>query len=153
MEIEEIKKEFDKWIMGANLPTHLHRTDRISYFDLLRKPTFYHRTSVSVDLSGAAATLVAFHTEKKAEILRAYLLYTEASSADAGITVEVGKESDRDFYYTGASETEKAIWYTKELTLLNKVIPAGDTVTFYSPGSKVGTGEIMLVLEINFLAI
>ena len=127
---------------------HKHQgTDapRVSIFDL--DDTLATRTSVSVDLSGAAITLVCYHTERAISISKAYLLYTEASSADAGITLEIGKESDRNYYYTGASEASKAIWYTKELTLLKKDVAIGDTITFYSPGSKTGTGEVMLIIE------
>lgn len=105
------------------------------------------KTGVSVDLDGAAETLVCLHTELDAEITRAYFLYTEASSANAGVTVEVGKESDRDYYFAETSESSKALWYTKEITLLKKDITKGDTVTFHSQGSKVGTGEITLVIE------
>lgn len=107
-----------------------------------------YRTSVSVDLSGSATTLVAFHTEISCVLNKATLLYTEASSADAGITVEIGKESDRDYYYTGTTETGKSQWYSKDITLLKRDIASGDTITFYSPGGKTGTGEIMLILEI-----
>lgn len=110
-------------------------------------PVIDARTAISVDLSGSAATLVCLHTERKATIINAYLLYTEASSADAGITVEVGKESDRDYYYTGTTEVSKAIWYSKTLTLLKNDLAAGDTITFYSAGGKTGTGEIMLIIE------
>lgn len=105
------------------------------------------RTAVSADLSGGATTLVTLHPEQACQLIRAHLLYTEASSADAGITVEIGKETDRDYYYTGTTEINKALWYSKTVTLLKTDIAAGDTVTFYSPGAKAGTGEIMLVID------
>jgi len=105
------------------------------------------RTAVSADLSGAATTLITLHAEQSAYLIRATLLYTEASSADAGITLEIGKETDRDYYYTGATETNKAAYYTKEVTLLKHDIAVGDTVTFYSPGAKAGTGEVMLIID------
>jgi hypothetical protein len=105
------------------------------------------RTSTSVDLSGAAETLVCLHSEVACTLVKATLLYREASSADAGITIEIGKESDRDYYYTGTTEVSKSQWYSKDIDLLANDIAAGDTVTFYSPGGKTGTGEIMLVIE------
>jgi len=123
------------------------------YEDLLDTPNPIQRTSVPLDLSGAAATKVCLHTQLEAEIVRAFILYPEASSADAGITLEIGKANgtavDRDYYYTGTSEVSKAIWYVKDITgsLLKKDIVAGDTLTFYSAGSKTGTGEVMLVIE------
>lgn len=119
--------------------------------DLRRKqggmPVEEARTSLSADLSGSSITYVCFHTERSATLINAYLLYTEASSGDAGITVKIGKESDDDYYYTGTTETSKSQWYTKTITLLKNDITAGDTITFYSAGSKTGTGEIMLVIE------
>lgn len=110
-------------------------------------PVHIARTSISADLSGSAVTLVALHAERACTLKKATLVYTEASSADAGITLEIGKESDRDYYYTGASEADKSQWYSKDVTLLKAAVAAGDTLTFYSPGGKVGTGEVMLVVE------
>jgi hypothetical protein len=125
--------------------------EKITFFKhLIDKPPFYQRTAASVDLSGSAATLIVFHFEKYVEIRKAYFLYTEASSADAGITVKIGKETDDDYYYTGTTETSKSQWYTKELTLLKKDVQSGDTVLFTSAGSKTGAGEIMLILEVIF---
>jgi hypothetical protein len=106
------------------------------------------RTVDTVDLSvGSAVTHTVFHTEEPCFLARATLLYTEASSADAGITLEIGKESDSDYYYTGTTETNKALWYSKNLTLLKNDITAGDTVTLYNPGGKTGTGNVMLILD------
>ena len=121
------------------------------YETLKAKPSFIARTSTSADLSGAAVTLVCLHTELAAELVRAFLLYTEASSADGGVGVRVGKANattaTNDYYVSDSSESSKSLWYVQELTLLKKDIIAGDTVTFYSAGSKTGTGEVMLVIE------
>jgi len=118
-----------------------------SYEDLEDTPNFIAKTEpLNLD-SGAAQTKVCLHSELEAEIVRAFVLYEEGSSADAGITLEVGKESDRDYYYTGASEVSKAQWYAKKLTLLKKDIAAGDTVTFYCAGNKTGVGEVSLHIE------
>jgi hypothetical protein len=127
----------DRWFIVGEYKYGLHQGENKKI----------ERTASSVDLSGAAATLVCFHAERACTLEKATLLYTEASSADAGITVEIGKESDRDYYYTGTTEVSKSQWYTKDVTLLQTDIASGDTVTFYSAGSKTGTGEIMLVIE------
>ncbi len=101
-----------------------------------------------LDLSGAAASSVTIlHTTRACTLVKAVLLYTEASSADTGVTVTIGKETDADFYYTGASEVSKAAWYEKEVTLLQTAVAAGDTVICGDAGSKVGTGEILVCLE------
>lgn len=101
-----------------------------------------------LDLSGAAASdVVILHTTRACTLVKAVLLYTEASSADAGVTVEIGKETDADYYYTGTSEVSKAQWYEKDVTLLKTDIAAGDTVICGCAGSKVGTGEILVCIE------
>jgi len=129
---------------GINAPRNYFR-------HLEDRPTLIERTATSVDLSGAAATLIVFHTERKAELVNAYLLYTEASSNNAGIVLKIGKETDDDYYYLGASEVSKDQWYTNQITLLKIDIMKGDTITFYSAGSKTGTGEIMLIIEYKFV--
>jgi parallel beta-helix repeat protein len=133
--------------IGVNM---LYGTDREGIVNDAGTSTEYpivKRCATSVDLSGAASTLVVFHPESAHYLIRATLLYTEASSADAGITVEIGKETDRDYYYTGTTEVNKAQWYTNTVTLLQDDVAAGDTVTFYSAGGKVGTGEIILITD------
>ena len=101
-----------------------------------------------LDLSGAAQTdVVILHTVVACTLLKAILLYTEASSADAGVTVTIGKEATAAYYYTGTSETTQALWYEKDVTLLQTAIAAGDTVICGNAGSKTGTGEILVTIE------
>jgi len=111
---------------------------------------FSHEDAVDLSAAGAKWKFLK-HSESAITLYKAYLLYTEASSGDAGITLEIGKEADRDYYYTGASEISEAQWYTKELTLLQTDFAAGDTLTFYSPGSKTGTGEVVLTVLAQYL--
>ena len=156
--IESYKFPFDEEAILSKEPD-----DRVTYFKSLIKALrkvydmiastvnlnqyMIVRTATAADLSGAAETLIVLHAERDCVLEKATLLYTEASSADAGITVEIGKESDRDYYYTGATEQSKAQWYSKDVDLLKQDIAAGDTVTFYSAGGKAGTGKIMCVIE------
>lgn len=108
------------------------------------------RSSISLDLSGSATTLVALHCERACTLVKATILYTEASSGDAGVAIKIGKEADDDFFYTGTSEISKSQWYSKDITLLQTALGAGDSVLFYTAGGKSGAGEIMLVLEYEF---
>ncbi len=108
------------------------------------------RSSVSLDLSGGATTVVTLHCERACTLIKATILYTEASTADAGVALKIGKETDDDYYYTGTSEVSKALWYSLDVTLLQTDVGAGDTVLFYSAGGKNDTGEVMLVLEYEF---
>lgn len=103
--------------------------------------------SVSLDLSASASLAVVLHCEKVCTLIKATLLYSEATSSDAGVSIKIGKETDDSYYYTGTSEISKALWYSKDVTLLQTDLAAGNTVIISTAGGKVGTGEIMLVLE------
>ena len=108
----------------------------------------YAKAYAVLDLSGAAQSdVVIAHFSGGAKLVKAILLYTEASSADAGVTIKIGKETDDDYYYTGTSEVSKAKWYEKDVTLLQTAVAAGDTVICSSAGGKTGTGEILVCLE------
>jgi hypothetical protein len=101
-----------------------------------------------LDLSGSAqADVVILHAITACTLVKVELLYTEASSGDAGVTVTVGKETDPDYYYTGTSEISKAAWYTLDVTLLATDLAAGDTLICGHAGSKSGTGEILVCAE------
>lgn len=109
------------------------------------------RTATSTDLSaGSAETLICLHTEEAIHLARATILYTEATSNNTGVTLEIGKETDRNYYYTGDSAnggSGRPQWYSETVTLLANDVAAGDTVTFYNPGGKTGTGEAMLIID------
>ncbi len=129
------------WASGA--PVSEARANQLSKITV--------QTYKAIDLSSLTAeTLILFHATEACTVYSATLVYTEASSADAGITLEIGKESDRDFYYTGATEISKAQWYEKTLTLLQSVLSTGDTLTFYTPNNKTGTGEVVLVMQLSY---
>lgn len=114
---------------------------------LLALPQFA-KAMVIMDLSGGAVSnIIILHTSRALTLLKAIILYTEASSADAGVTITIGKESDNDYYYTGASEISQAQWYEKDVTLLATDVAAGDTVICGTAGGKTGTGEVLIVIE------
>lgn len=114
----------------------------------LEDVTQHGKAFAVLDLSGAAqADVVVLHAPTAMTLLKVTLVYTEASSADAGVTVEVGKETDANYYYTGTSEVSKAKWYEKDVTLLQTDIAAGDTIICGHAGSKTGTGEILVCIE------
>lgn len=108
--------------------------------------------SAALDLSGAAVTnSFILHPTRPCNLVTVRLVYTEASSADAGVTITVGKESDADYYYTGTSEASKDQWYEATLTPLQRTIVVGDTLICGSAGGKVGTGEIVVCAEYKVL--
>jgi len=118
--------------------------------------TDYHPVSVALDLSGAATDVLVFHADHACQLLGYTLTYTEASSADAGVTVEVGRYQDGvalddDYFDQTTSEVTKNLGYSKFIAttdLTNKLIVAGDTVTVGTAGGKVGTGEVIITLKI-----
>jgi hypothetical protein len=91
-----------------------------------------------------------FHSQFSAYINRATLVYSEASSADAGISLKLGKESADDYFLSVTSEVSKDQWYEKDLTLSNRGIEAGDSLLFESAGSKTGTGAVYLIVEVEY---
>lgn len=110
--------------------------------------TAFAKAYAKLDLSGSAqADVPILHTSVAITLSRVILLYTEASSADAGVAIKVGKETDDDYYYTGTSEASKAAWYEKSLTLLATDLAAGDTLVCSNAGGKTGTGEILVCAE------
>uniref|UniRef100_A0A6H2A0N1 Major tropism determinant N-terminal domain-containing protein n=1 Tax=viral metagenome TaxID=1070528 RepID=A0A6H2A0N1_9ZZZZ len=114
---------------------------------LLGVPQFARAFSV-IDLSGAAVSNIPIlHTSRALTLLKAIILYTEATSADAGVTITIGKEATAAYYYTGTSEISKAQWYELDVTLLATDIAAGDTVICGCAGGKVGTGEVLICIE------
>lgn len=101
-----------------------------------------------MDLSGAAvADNPIFHTSVACTLLNLYWVYIEATSADAGIVVDVGKGSDDDFFFTGSTDVSKSAYDVEEKTLLQTAIAAGDTVICNSAGGKTGTGTLLVVIE------
>lgn len=106
-----------------------------------------HATSV-IDLSAAAvADIPIFHTSVACTLLNLYFVYPEATSADAGVVIDVGKGSDDDYYFTGASDVSQSAYAVVSKTLLQTVIAAGETVICNCAGSKTGTGTLLVVIE------
>lgn len=105
--------------------------------------------STALDLSGAAVVgRPILHTEAHSlKIHKVALLYTEASSADAGVTVTVGNESSASAFYTGTSLVSRSLWHTTDVNLLSTALAAGNTLVCGSAGGKTGAGEIMVCVE------
>lgn len=111
-------------------------------------------SQVPLDLSGAAGTKYVFIADRAYTISAAYAVFTEASSADAGSNISVGKvfvgTDDVDYFVNEVtSEVSKETGYRQALTLLQTAIIAGDVVTLVSAGGKTGTGEVLLELNLT----
>ena len=105
--------------------------------------------STIIDLSGAAVVdQVLLHATQNITITKATVLYvTENSSANTGVAIKIGKETDDNYFYDGTSEASKTKWDETLLSLLATNLDAGDSLVVGSAGSKTGTGEIMFCIE------
>lgn len=105
------------------------------------------------DLSGTASTKGFFYADQPYTIAWAKLVYLEASSADNGVEISIGKiivgADDPDYFVDEvASEKSKETGYAKTLTLLKTEVAEGDVITFTNAGGKSGTGEVVPVLKL-----
>ena len=114
------------------------------------------RSSV-FDLSGVGASdLPVFHAIKNYVLIGYRVLYTEASSGDAGVTIRVGRYQDGvalddDYFDTSTSEISQNLGYIKTFTyddMAQILVSAGDTITCGSIRGKTGTGEVMFILRL-----
>jgi|6_EtaG_2_1085325.scaffolds.fasta_scaffold03947_4 hypothetical protein len=119
------------------------------------------------DLSGSAIQVPIFYNEQlpdvwgnevaniKAIIKGWFIVYTEASSADAGVTLELGYDGDPDYFDVVTSEVSKAQHYVQNITqnsLSNDRVFStnGKLITAYCAGGKTGTGNVRIGLTISF---
>ena len=109
-----------------------------------------------LDLSDAATDIEVFHAVTKCQLVGYAIVYTEASSADAGVQIRIGRYRERvaldnDYFDSSTSEASKNKGYVKHFktsNLSHSVINAGDTITVGTAGRKKGAGEVMLILKI-----
>lgn len=108
-----------------------------------------------LDLSGAAQTLYLLCAKDDIMINWILLVYQEASSADAGVAIEIGyvalsgyatgRTTDRDEFLVEDSEVSKAQWYGKLYSwgdLLLHELRKGEILTVFNTGGKTGTGAL-----------
>jgi len=108
----------------------------------------------AIDLSGAGVMENVFIADRPYTLTAAYLVFTEASSADAGSNVSVGKvfigTDDVDFFVTAVgSVASQETGDRQALTLVNTAVAEGDIITITSTGGKTGTGEVLLQLYLT----
>lgn len=104
--------------------------------------------SEELTLSGSAIDIPIFYASCSGRIAKAIILYTEGSSADAGVVIRIGATGNDDYYYTGASETSKSLLTETIIGLLKTDVGAGDSITVGTAGGKVGAGKVRIILHI-----
>lgn len=100
----------------------------------------------SLDLSGVAQEVVVLATSNTGRVTKIKFIYTEASSADAGVTITLKNAAGTITYYSDTSEVSKAKWYELSPAIVNSLINTSPIV-FSTVGGKTGTGEILCVIE------
>lgn len=116
--------------------------------------------SGNLDLSGSATDLVTFFAECLCQLVGYSILYTEASSADTGVNIRVGRYQDGvalddDYFDISTSEVSKNLGYAKHFgtaDLTQILLAAGDTMTVGIVGGKSGAGEVKLILQMANMA-
>lgn len=112
--------------------------------------------SSELDLSGGATDHPVFTADIPCYLAKVVILYTEASSVDAGVDIRIGKYSDGvalddDYFDISVSEASKAVGYKKVFVHTNFTkcaIAAGETVTVGTAGGKAGAGAVKVILHI-----
>jgi hypothetical protein len=107
------------------------------------------------DLSASAAgEMVLLHPTNDVYINNVYIIYTEATSADAGKLITIGKTKGGAEYMTYTSLVSQAI-NTKttldEGELVTATVPAGTPIWIAHEGGKTGTGECFVVITYTVL--
>ncbi len=157
--------QYDIYLKNTNASTLIikdnhYRTGPVCAVYTDAASTLYHTDieaiSAVLDLSTAGTDVFAYHALTNGQIVGYKILYTELSSADAGVSIDIGRYQsgvalDDDYFDTTTSEISKALGYslvipTSSLTV-NKFV-AGDTITVGTAGGKTGTGEVKVILYI-----
>ena len=101
-----------------------------------------------IDLSGAAASKLIYVPKRNGRVTRIAIIYTEASSADAGVAIVVKSDDATYTYASFTSHASQALYDVTEITIAaSTVVGSTRPVIVTSAGGKVGTGEFSLIFE------
>jgi hypothetical protein len=117
------------------------------------------RTGLILDLSSYPATAPLFTAEEDYCLVGIEFAYTEASSAAAGVAVQVGRIStagvSTTYFHTATSASAQAQGTVKRYlnttgtdSLAQQRLPKGDTLTYGTAGLKSGAGEITVTVHL-----
>ena len=128
-------------------PKAVQMANDISTVELTNKNTYY---SDEIDLSGAAFNMPVPlpQTPKYSFYNKVKIVYTEASSADAGVTIGLGDGTTVTKYATGTTEISKGVGSETTLTLNRRGrLDINTTPFFYCAAGKVGAGKVKIMFE------
>ena len=110
----------------------------------LGKEVLIAGTKTAFDLSGSAATeLVLYHKNKEIVIHKVWVKYIEATSANTGVTIQIGNSTTDNAYVEVTSVVSQDAlssteYNTGDFTL--GIIPRDTEVIISHDGSKSGAG-------------
>jgi hypothetical protein len=101
------------------------------------------------DLSGATEVDAIFVADKDYWVTDAKIIYTQASSADAGVDILGGITADQDKFFTYTSEINQPLFAVKTPTLeTTRFVASGNIISATSLGGKTGTGEVRVNIKL-----
>lgn len=102
--------------------------------------------TIPLTLNGTAQEIMALRYQNGGRLIAARLIYSEATSADAGVQITLKNGANTVTYFDVVSEVSKAKWSVVDIPLLATIITTSPII-FSTPGGKVGTGKVILELE------
>lgn len=105
-------------------------------------------TKAAFDLSGSASSeYLYFSNHKDIEIQKVDIIYTEASSSDTGVAINIGDLDSATTYGTFTSDVDKSagdvVEYISE-DLTDATVVKGNPLLVAHAGGKTGTGEVLV---------
>lgn len=119
-------------------------TDTFGHFVL-----FDTARSSIIALDGQNVTQTIYTAVNKLRILMIRVIYEEATSSNTGVLISVGKTGSPSFFALLTSEPSKSLGSVTEMTLINNILDAGQTLTVACAGGKVGLGAIRIQVELQ----
>jgi len=122
-------------IKGKNLDKQLMKAFNRTVFDLS---------------SSAAYEMALINPESSITINNVYVVWEEASSADAGVAINIGNTTTGAQYFTATSSVSQGAGTVQTFSTGSMVlatVPAGTPVYLNHAGSKSGAGTCFVVIS------
>jgi len=100
-----------------------------------------------ITLAGPATAESIYTAETTTTIRLGTVVYEEASSADAGVAVRVGKIGSASYFSSYTTEVSRAAGSVSNLSFSALTLQGGETLTVECDGNKTGTGTISIQIE------
>lgn len=100
------------------------------------------------DLSEATAyEMVLINADASIRINNIYIVWTEGSSADAGIAINIGATATGSDYFTTTSSASKSAGDVETISAESVVVPKGTPIYINHDGGKGGAGNCFVIFS------